>query len=47
MPVIIRDLDDANVALVMVDSNIEQRERILPSEKALAYKIMNENPVSI
>ena len=42
MPVIIRELDDAGAALVMVDSNLEQRERILPSEKAWAYKVMME-----
>jgi len=40
MPIIVRDLDDASAALVMVDSNLEQRERILPSEKAWAYKVM-------
>ena len=42
MPIIIRELDDASAALVMVDSNLEQREKILPSEKAWAYKIMME-----
>ena len=42
MPVIIRELDDASAVLVMVDSNLEQREKILPSEKAWAYKIMME-----
>ena len=42
MPVIIRDFDDASAVLVMVDSNLEQREKILPSEKAWAYKIMME-----
>ena len=43
MPVIVRELDDASAALVMVDSNLEQREKILPSEKAWAYKIMMES----
>ena len=38
MPVIIRDLDDDAATLVMVDSNI-QRESILPSERAFAYKM--------
>lgn len=38
MPVIIRDLDDDAATLVMVDSNI-QRERLLPSERAFAYKM--------
>jgi len=40
MPVIIRELDDDSAVLVMVDSNLEQRENILPSEKAWAYKMM-------
>lgn len=38
MPVIIRDLDDDAATLVMVDSNI-QRETLLPSERAFAYKM--------
>ena len=42
LPVIIRELDDASAALVMVDSNLEQREKILPSERAWAYRIMME-----
>ncbi|MGN0153075.1 MAG: ParB/RepB/Spo0J family partition protein [Lachnospiraceae bacterium] len=37
MPVIIRELDDDAATLMMVDTNI-QREDILPSEKAKAYK---------
>ena len=41
MPVIIRDLDDDAAVLVMVDSNI-QREELLPSERALAYKMKLE-----
>lgn len=42
MPVIIRELDDTSATLIMVDSNLEQRESILPSEKAWAYKVMME-----
>ena len=42
MPVIIRELDDDSAALVMVDSNLDHREKILQSEKAWAYKIMME-----
>ena len=42
MPVIVRELDDALAAIVMVDSNLEQREKILPSEKAWAYRVMME-----
>ena len=38
MPVIIRELDDDEATLFMVDSNI-QRENLLPSEKAWAYKM--------
>ncbi|MCI9544276.1 MAG: ParB/RepB/Spo0J family partition protein [Acutalibacter muris] len=38
MPVIVRDMDDDEAVLVMVDSNL-QREKILPSEKAFAYKM--------
>ena len=38
MPVIIRKLDDDESTVIMVDSNI-QREDILPSEKAKAYKM--------
>ena len=42
MPVIIRELNDDLAAIIMVDSNLEQREKILSSEKAWAYKIMME-----
>lgn len=38
VPVVIRDLTDEDAAILMVDSNI-QREEILPSEKAYAYRI--------
>ena len=38
MPVIVRDLDRDTAIIFMVDSNI-QRENILPSEKAKAYKM--------
>ncbi len=38
MPAIVRDLDDDAATLVMVDSNI-QRESLLPSERAFAYKM--------
>ena len=38
MPVIIRDLTDEEAIITMVDSNL-QREHILPSEKAFAYKM--------
>lgn len=38
MPCIIRDLDDDAATILMVDANL-QREHILPSEKAKAYKM--------
>ena len=38
MPVIVRDLPDAEAVIAMVDSNF-QRENILPSEKARSYKM--------
>jgi len=41
MPVIIRNLSDDLAAIIMVDSNIRQR-KLLPSEKAWAYKVMME-----
>ena len=42
MPVIIRELADDIAVLIMVDSNLEQREKILPSERAWAYRMMME-----
>lgn len=42
MPVIIRDLTDEEAVITMVDSNL-QREHILPSEKAFAYKMKMES----
>lgn len=41
MPVIVRDLDDDAATIIMVDSNL-QRENILPSERAFAYKMKLE-----
>ncbi|MCC8139748.1 MAG: ParB/RepB/Spo0J family partition protein [Lachnospiraceae bacterium] len=41
MPAIVRDLDDDAATVVMVDANI-QREDILPSEKARAYRMKYE-----
>lgn len=38
MPVIVRELDDDAATILMVDSNL-QRERLLPSERAFAYKM--------
>ena len=41
MPVLVRTLDDDEATIIMVDSNL-QREKILPSEKAFAYKMKME-----
>ena len=41
IPVIIRDLDDDEATIIMVDSNL-QRESILPSERAKAYQMKLE-----
>ena len=41
MPVLVRTLDDDEATIIMVDSNL-QREKILPSEKAFAYKMKLE-----
>ena len=38
VPVIVREMDDDSAVIFMVDSNL-QRENILPSEKALAFKM--------
>ena len=38
MPVIVRNLDDDEATIIMVDSNL-QRENVLPSERAFAYKM--------
>jgi ParB family chromosome partitioning protein len=42
MPVIVREMDDDSAAITMVDSNLEQREKLLPSEKAWAYRVKLE-----
>lgn len=41
MPCIVRQMDDDTATILMVDSNI-QRENILPSERAQAYKMKLE-----
>ena len=41
MPVIVRNLDDDAATIIMVDSNL-QRESLLPSERAFAYKMKLE-----
>lgn len=39
VPAIIREIDDDTAIILMVDSNLRQREKLLPSEKAKAYKM--------
>ena len=41
MPVIVREMDDYTATLMMVDAN-RQREKILPSERAFAYRMRME-----
>lgn len=41
LPVIVRELDDDEATIIMVDSNL-QRETLLPSERAFAYKMKLE-----
>ena len=41
MPVIVREMDDDEAIIFMVDSNL-QRENILPSERAWAYRMKKE-----
>jgi ParB family chromosome partitioning protein len=42
VPVIIREMDDDEAVIVMVESNLCQRESILPSERAFAFKLKLE-----
>ena len=42
IPATIRDLDDDTAIILMVDSNLKQREKLLPSEKAKAYQMKME-----
>ena len=42
VPSIVKDVDDDVATLIMVDTNLNQRQKLLPSEKATAYKIQKE-----
>jgi len=42
LPVIICELNDDNAVIAMVDSNLQRRESLLPSEKAWAYRVKME-----
>ena len=39
IPAIIREIDDDTAIILIVDSNLRQREKLLPSEKAKAYQM--------
>ena len=40
IPALVRNLTDDEATIVMADTNLRQRQKILPSEKAFAYKMM-------
>ncbi len=42
IPAAVREMDDDEATLAMVESNLRQREQLLPSEKAFAYKMQLE-----
>jgi ParB family chromosome partitioning protein len=42
IPATVREMDDDAATLAMVESNLRQREQLLPSEKAFAYKMKME-----
>ncbi len=42
VPSIIRDVDDDTATLIMVNTNLNQRDELLPSEKAWAYRLQLE-----
>ena len=42
MPVIVRSMNDDDAAIAMVDANLQQREKLLYSEKAWAYRVKLE-----
>jgi len=39
IPATIRQMDDETAIIAMIDSNLRQREKLFPSEKAFAYKM--------
>ena len=43
LPCIIKKCSDSEALLIMVDTNLNQRDELLPSERAFAYKIRLEN----
>ena len=42
LPVIVREMSDDDAAIAMVDSNLQQREKLLFSERAWAYRVKME-----
>lgn len=42
IPAIVKDVDDDEAKLILVNTNLNQREKLLPSEKAFAYKMQLE-----
>ncbi|MBR3298339.1 MAG: ParB/RepB/Spo0J family partition protein [Clostridia bacterium] len=42
IPATVRELDDDTAVIIMVDSNLRQRDKLLPSEKAKAYQMKME-----
>ena len=42
IPAIIRDVDEATAMLIVVDTNLNQRQEIKPSQKAHAYQLRND-----
>lgn len=42
IPAIVEEMDDARATVMMVDSNLRQRQELLPSEKAFAFKMKLE-----
>lgn len=42
IPCIIKECSDTEAALILVNSNLNQRDELLPSERAFAYKIQKE-----
>ena len=42
VPVTVRELDDDTATILMVDSNLQQREKLFPSERAWAYRMKLE-----
>lgn len=43
IPAIVKEVDDATAALIVVNTNLNQRDKMLPSEKAFAYKMQMDS----